>query len=263
MPAPSPSFENSCAEFILHKEHRLNHTYGKLFAVILVASCQGAAADDARLEEGYVSLFNGKDLSGWRYTAMPKVSLEGQTATPDGRITVEDGVIVMNEKDSKGKGGIRDLYTIQNFPKNFRLKLQFRAGLKADSGVYVRGPQLQVRDYIRRNEQKHLKRFQNDGWNELDITVTNGVAITTVNGRTLAPKDTLEVTVKDGKPAARLNGKEIDIKKIDVAIGPVAECLCNGERLESMRNIPSNGGVGLQAESGKFEFRRVRIKELP
>jgi hypothetical protein len=232
-------------------------------AVLFAAVGQTGIADDATPEEGYLSLFNGKDLTGWRYTAMPKVSLEGQTATPDGRITVENGAIVMNEKDTKGKGGIRDLYTIQNYPKNFRLRLEFRAGLKADSGVYVRGPQLQVRDYIRRNEQKHLKKFQNDGWNELDITVRNSVATTTVNGRTLTPKDTLEVTVKDGKPEARLNGKDVDIKKIEVAIGAVAECLCNGEKLESMRNIPPNGGVGLQAEAGKFEFRRVRIKELP
>ena len=42
----------------------------------------------------------------------------------------------------------------------------------------------------------------------------------------------------------------------------MAECLCNGEPLEVMTNIPANGGIGLQAESGKFEFRRVRVKEL-
>jgi hypothetical protein len=165
--------------------------------------------------------------------------------------------------DSKGKGGIRDLYTIQNFPKNFHLKMEFRAALKADSGVYIRGPQLQVRDYIRRNEHKHLKKFKNDGWNELDITVTNGVATTNVNGRVLTAKDELELTVRDGKPEAKLNGKVVDIKSITVNIGAVAECLCNGEKLEVMRNLPSNGGVGLQAETGKFEFRRVRIKEIP
>jgi len=242
---------------------RLPHKALAVFITLVLAMGPSATADETMPEEGYISLFNGKDLTGWRYTAAPKVSLEGQTATPDGRITVEDGAIVMNEKDAKGKGGIRDLYTIQNFPKSFRVKMEFRAGLKADSGVYVRGPQLQVRDYIRRNEQKHLKKFQNDGWNELDITVRNSVVTVTVNGRTLTPKETLEVTVKDGKPEARLNGKDVDIKKIDVAIGPVAECLCNGERLETMRNIPANGGIGLQAEAGKFEFRRVRIKELP
>jgi hypothetical protein len=219
--------------------------------------------EDVKTEEGYTSLFNGKDLTGWRYTAMPKVSLEGQTETPDGRIKVENGLIVMNEKDAKGKGGIRDLYTVQSFPKNFNLKLEFRAALKADSGVYLRGPQLQVRDFIRRGEHKHLKKFQNDGWNELDITLTNGVPTTVVNGKTLTAKDLLEVTVKEGKPQAQLNGKAVDIKSITVNIGAVAQCLCNGEKLETMRNLPANGGIGLQAETGKFEFRNIRVKELP
>lgn len=231
--------------------------------VIVPVALAGNAGEDFKVEEGYTSLFNGKDLTGWRYTPMPKASLDGQVETPDGRIKVENGVIVVHEKDSKGKGGIKDLYTTQNFPKNFNLKLEFRAGLKADSGVYIRGPQLQVRDYIRRNENKFLKKFKDDDWNELDITVTNAVPTTTVNGKVVTAKDRLELTVQDGKPEAKLNGKGVDIKAISVNIGAVADCLCNGEKLEVMRNLPGTGGIGLQAESGKFEFRRVRIKELP
>jgi hypothetical protein len=242
----------------------------RTFAVAALALCAtlGATrtrstAGDPSVEPGYKSLFNGKDLTGWYYKSAPKVSLEGKTETPDGRISVENGAIVMHEKDSKGKGGIKDLYTVAKFPKNFNLKLEFRAALKADSGVYLRGPQLQVRDFIRRNEHKHLKKFQNDGWNELDITVTNGVVTTTVNGKALTAKDDLELVVKDGRPQARLNGKEIPLKSLSVDIGAVAECLCNGEKLETMRKLPANGGVGLQAESGKFEFRHIRIKEMP
>jgi hypothetical protein len=234
-----------------------------LVAGLLAIARPAPAGDDFKVEEGYKSLFNGKDLTGWRYTAKPKESLADKTETSDGRIKVEDGAIVMMEKDAKGKGGIRDLYTVENFPKSFRLKMEFRASLKADSGVYLRGPQLQVRDYIRRNEHKHLKKFKNDGWNELDITVTNAVPTTTVNGKVLTAKDDLELTVKDGKPEAKLNGKPVDIKTISVNIGALAQCLCNGEKLETMRNLPANGGVGLQAETGKFEFRRIRIKELP
>ena len=140
--------------------------------------------------------------------------MDGKTETPDKRVSVENGVIVMHEKDSKGKGGIRDLYTNKTFAKDFQLKLEFRAGLKADSGVYIRGPQLQVRDFIRRGEQKQMKKFKNDDWNELEITVT----------------------------------------------GTEAVCRVNGEPLQTMK-VPAQGGIGLQAESGKFEFRRVRIKE--
>jgi hypothetical protein len=220
-----------------------------------------AAGDDFQPEKGFTSLFNGKDLTGWRYKGS-KEDLANKTATADGRIQVEGGAIVMMPKDNKGKGGIRDLYTLKDFNKPFHLKLQFRASLKSDSGVYVRGPQLQVRDFIRRGEKKHLKKFKNDDWNDLDVVVRHGVTTTAVNGKVLGPKDRLELTVAGGKPTARLNGKELDARNVSVTVGPVAECSCNGEALERMSNIPAKGGIGLQAEDGKFEFRHVRVKEL-
>jgi hypothetical protein len=235
-----------------------------LGTVALVWTDASQAGDDFKPEPGYISLFNGKDLSGWKYLPTPKESLEGKTETPDKRIQVVDGIIVVNEKDAKDKGGIRDLFTVQEFNKDFNLKLEFRAGLKADSGVYLRSPgaQLQVRDYIRRGEQKQLKNFKNDDWNELDITVKGGVVTTNVNGKPLGEKDVLELTIKDGKPVARLNGQPIDVNNIQVSVGAAALCKCNGEVLEKAMKVPSKGGIGLQAETGKFEFRRIRIKEL-
>ena len=181
----------------------------------LLALTAAVGADAPKTEEGFTPLFNGKDLTGWRYKGS-KESLEGKTETPDGRIRVEGGAIVMREKDARGRGGIKDLYTLKNFPRPFHLKLQFRASLKADSGVYVRGPQLQVRDFIRRGEEKQLTKFKNDDWNELEIAVK----------------------------------------------GQTATCSVNGQPLQVMK-VPDKGPIGLQAESGKFEFRRVRIKELP
>lgn len=184
-----------------------------LGSLLLPALCRGAG-DDFKIEDGYVSLFNGKNLTGWRYPGFKGRDLDDQTETPDQRVAVENGIIVMRAKDNKGQGGIRDLYTGKSFDKNFHLKLEFRAGLKADSGVYIRGPQLQVRDFIRRGEQKQMKKFKNDDWNELDIRV----------------------------------------------VGTEAVCRVNGEPLAKMK-VPAKGGIGLQAESGKFEFRRIRIKE--
>ena len=176
-----------------------------------------ARADDFKVESGYKSLFNGKDLTGWKYPGKNGKPMEGKTATPDGRIEVKNGVILVNEKDSAGKGGIKDLYTVEDFGTDFHLKVEFRASLKSDSGVYLRGPQLQVRDFIRRGEQKKLSDvFKNDDWNELDITVK----------------------------------------------GTEAVCLLNGKMLETMKKLPARGGIGLQAETGKFEFRRVRVKVM-
>jgi hypothetical protein len=231
-------------------------------ALTIVALCgllgMAGAEQADKIEDGYTSLFNGKDLSGWQYK---KDILDGKTETADKRFQVVDGVIVAHDI---GKFDIKDLYTVKQFDKDFNLKLEFKAGPKADSGVYIRGPQLQVRDYIRRNEQKQLKGFKNDGWNELDITVKSGVVVTTVNGKAVTPKDELEVTVKNGKPVAKLNGQTVDVAKLEVSVNNVATCLCNGEPLSPpTMNVPAKGPIGLQAETGKFEFRKIRIKELP
>jgi hypothetical protein len=229
---------------------------GGLFVAVLSGSLLVAPGSAGDKEEGYVSLFNGKDLAGWKYGK--EADLTGKTETFDKRFRVADGIIIAEE----GKG-IKDLYTIKDFNKEFNLKMEFRAALKADSGVYVRGPQLQVRDFIRRGEMKgKLTKFKNDDWNELSITVKNGVVSTVVNGKTVTPKDTLEISVKDGKPTAMLNGKSVDVSKVDISVGAIAQCMCNGELMENMK-IPSASkqGIGLQAETGKFEYRNIRIKE--
>ena len=216
-----------------------------------------AAADEA----GYTILFNGKDLTGWQYPGKKGMALDGKTETSDKRFEVKDGIIIANEKDKDGKGGIKDLYTAKEFNKPFHLKLEFRAAPKADSGVYIRGPQLQVRDYPTVGPYKTVK-FKDADWNELDVVVRNGVVTTTVNGKPVTEKDVLELTVKDGKPTAKLNGKDVPVEAVAVSVGAAAECKCNGEVIEKAMKVPNKGGIGLQAEVGKFEFRRIRVKEL-
>jgi hypothetical protein len=252
----------------------MQHSWWRWIAVVLlpvvafVSAESTRAKDDFKPEEGYTSLFNGKDLTGWHYVGS-KENLEGKTETADQRIQVMDGAIVMNPKDANGKGGIRDLYTIKEYNKPFRLKLQFRAGLKADSGVYIRGTQLQVRDYPRFGGQySKIPGFKLDDWNDLDITVSGKTTRTTVNGKTLTDQDVFELAVKDGKPSARLNGKDVAVAIYQHAEVAYALCKNNGEILEKAFQVPLKGGtgkegIGLQAETGKFEFRHIRIKELP
>jgi len=232
---------------------RLRFVFSLALGLGVLAFADPTSAGDVVLEAGYKSLFNGKDLTGWKYY---KEKLDGKTETADKRFTVEGGAIVANVG-----GGIKDLNTVETFGKDFVLKMDFRAGLKADSGVYVRGPQLQVRDYIRRGERKSLKNFKNDDWNELEIIVGGGKVACVVNGTNLSAKDTLELTFKGGTPSAMVNGKATPVSKIEVSTFSEAKCLCNGEMLETMK-IPASGSIGLQAETGKFEFKNVRIKMM-
>ncbi len=228
-----------------------------LLSLVVMAGLAANRAPAGDTEPGFTSLFNGKDLTGWVYKGS-KEDLTGKTETADKRFTVEKGAIVAQE----GKG-IKDLYTVKSFSKDFQLKMEFRASLKSDSGVYVRGQQLQVRDYIRRNERPQLKgKFKDDDWNSLDITVKAGVIVSKVNGKDLAASDAFELSIKNGQPTAKLNGKDVDVKDISVKNSIIAKYYCNNVFLEDMV-VPAAGGIGVQAETGKFEFRNIRIKELP
>ena len=84
----------------------------------------------SELEPGFEWLLNGTDLTGWHYKNGPP--FDGQTQASDGRYTARDGRIVVNP----GKG-LAQLWTIREFPHDFHLKLQFRAGVNADSGIFL------------------------------------------------------------------------------------------------------------------------------
>lgn len=146
------------------------------------------AADDFKLEPGFVSLFNGKDLSGWCYTEGNKPDaavtdkFDGKTDSTDARYTGKDGVLTVHPKTPRQ---IAKIWTVQKFPKNFILRLEFRAEVNADSGIYVRGPQLQCRDYLVAGPYKELKQYKAQDWNSIEITVKDGVAACTCNGEVL------------------------------------------------------------------------------
>jgi lysophospholipase L1-like esterase len=143
--------------------------------------------DDFVPEAGFVSLFNGRDLSGWQYKDGP--ALKGAVSTPDGRFAVRNGRLVAVL--SKVERQYRKLWTVAEFPKDFELRLEFRASPNADSGVYLRGPQLQCRDYPVAGPFALLRAYRSNDWNELVITVRGGLAHATCNGEILV--DAMEV----------------------------------------------------------------------
>lgn len=171
-------------------------------------------ADDFKPEPGFVSLFNGKDLTGWGYQTN---NFNGKTVADDGRYSATNGFLVVNPHNPETGPRYRQLWTTQEFPKNFILKLEFRAAVNADSGVYIRKPQLQCRDYLVAGPYKDLKQYKPQDWNEIVVTVTNGVA----------------------------------------------HCTCNGEVLAAAMAVPPIGPIGLEADRGQMEYRRIRLKELP
>jgi len=139
-------------------------------------------------EPGFVSLFNGRDLTGWGFrvekTLEPQgAAFDGQPTSSDGRYVAKHGRIIVTTPPEGRK--VQQMWTTREFPKNFVLKLDFRATPNADSGVFIRKPQLQCRDYPLAGPYKNLKQYRPQDWNEMVVTVKDNVAHCTCNGEVL------------------------------------------------------------------------------
>jgi hypothetical protein len=154
-------------------------------------------AQDWQPDPGFTSLFNGKDLTGWCFRAKvdrkaPKVgevieTFDGKTASSDdGRYSAKDGILTVNFPKGAERL-IAQIYTVKEFPKDFVLKLEFRASPNADSGIFIRKPQLQCRDYLVAGPDayKNLKNYKPQDWNLIEVTVKGGSARCTCNGEVL------------------------------------------------------------------------------
>lgn len=191
-------------------------------------------ADDFQPEEGFTSLFNGRDLTGWgfRVTAPRKApknprpgapvfveitkpeNFDGLVRSSDDRYRAIHGRLVVATPPEGRR--IQQLWTTAEFPGDFVLRLDFRATPNADSGVFIRQPQLQCRDYLLAGPYTELKQYRPQDWNQLEVIVRNGIATAT----------------------------------------------CNGELLTDSMKVPASGPIGLEGDRGQMEYRRIRIRSL-
>lgn len=192
---------------------------------LALSLCNIIHAGDWKPDDGFVSLFNGSDLTGWCFRAKTEKNavagggitenFEGKTASSDSRYSAKDGILTVNFPKGVERL-VAQAWTVREFPKNFVLKIEFRASANADSGIFLRKPQLQCRDYLLAGPYKELKNYKPQDWN------------------------TITVTVKDS----------------------VARCECNGEVLEEALKLPATGPIGLEGDRGQMEYRRIQLKEL-
>src|SRR3954469_15680405 len=166
-----------------------------LVALLSVSLATVVHAEDWQPEPGFKSLFNGRDLTGWWFRAKvdrksPKVGevterVDGKTESSDGgRYSARDGILTVNFPKGQERL-VAQLYTVEEFPGDFTLKLEFRASVNADSGIFLRKPQLQCRDYPVAGPYKELKKYKAQDWNEIIVTVKDNVAHCECNGEVL------------------------------------------------------------------------------
>ena len=159
--------------------------------------------DSFTVESGFRSLFNGRDLTGWGFRPTPPrkqpsnpkpgapvfvevkepVSFDGKTSSDDGRYRAIHGRLVVATPPEGRR--IQQISTIEEFGADFELRLEFRATPNADSGVFIRQPQLQCRDFPLAGPYKDLKQYKPQGWNTLVVTVKGGIARAECNGELL------------------------------------------------------------------------------
>ncbi|MHC4638591.1 MAG: family 16 glycoside hydrolase [Planctomycetota bacterium] len=213
-------------------------------ALYAIANIAESISAPEPVGKGFIRLFNGKDLTGWkRHEGLPEHGLAGKW-------TVEDGAIV-GVQDPPGKGGF--LTTLQQF-QDFELTLETKIDWPFDSGIFLRvgpdGKSHQVTlDYRPGGEvggiylpwthgfvhhcSEGVKHFKKDAWNKVRILCR-------------------------GEPA-----------KISVWIN---DALITDFRhtAETTSNVPEEGMIALQIHPGgegyeksKARFRNIFIREIP
>ena len=203
------------------------------FSLIAMVGCitQLAHAEEATAEEeGFTTLFNGKDLTGWI----------GSTTGYE----VRDGILVCPA--GKGKGG--RIFVDKEYA-NFVFRFDFKLTPGANNGLGIRTPtkgdpayvgyEVQILDNSSERYAK-LKDYQFHG------SIYKLAAAKRGHLKPVGEWNSEEVIADGNEITVILNGTVI-VDKFDV----------------SAAKRPSKGHVGFLGHGSEVEFRNVRIKELP
>jgi hypothetical protein len=180
-----------------------------------------------------ITLFNGKNLDGWRLTDPHQVS----------GWSVEDGVLVNNPKQTEGKPHISygNLRTDAEF-EDFNLKLEVKVQKGQNSGVYLRGIyEVQVCDTYGKSLDSH-------NMGAIYSRITPVVAAEKPAGQW----QTMDITLLDRHVTVVLNGKKI------IDNQPLLGC--TGGALWSDEFKP--GPIYLQGDHTGVSYRNIVITPI-
>jgi len=209
--------------------------------VLLVLLAGGARlpADD---EPGFVSLFDGRTLTGWRHIGGP----------PDG-YGVKDGVLFCSPRG-------RNLFTEAQY-SDFVLRFEFKLEEGANNGVGIRAPLEGDAAYLGLEIQILEEAAANRGkWGPLRPEQYHGSIYDVVAARrgALRPAgqwNTEEITAAGRHLKVVVNGQTV----VDANLNDVRDA-------EKIRKHPglfrARGHIGFLGHGDYVEFRNIRIREL-
>ena len=219
------------------------------FLLVLVFGCTLPPTPKQinRAPEGFLALFNGKDLTGWQGLVPPKqrarlspAQLEERQEQANEEIlphwTIRNDIL---HYDGKGQR----LQTVQTVKKygNFELRVDWKIGPKGDSGIYLRGtPQIQI-------------------WDATDHPEGSGGLF---NNKKHASKP---LRCAD-RPIRQWNTFRIVMRGETVNVWLNGELVVRDTLLENYWNrlqpLPATGPIELQHHGDPLAFKNIFIREL-
>lgn len=200
-----------------------------------------AASMSCAAKSGFISLFNGKDLTGWTL-----VSKKG------GGYEVKDGTIVCAD------GGGGNLLTEREF-SDFILEVEFKLPPGGNNGIGLRAPlsgdvaysgiEIQVLDQDNEKYKGWLKDWQRTG-SLYNVFPATGNAL-----KPVGQWNKYRITVKGTHFVVVLNGKKI--LDADTSTVKDPEILKKHPGLQR-----TSGRVGFLGHNDPVAFRNIRIKPL-
>ncbi len=224
-----------------------------LSVALLVLTGSFSYSEDAKKAdntppEGYVALFNGKDLTNWKgLVANPKErakmtpeALAKAQATADEKMkahwAAKDGVLVFD-----GKGD--NLCTAKDYG-DFELWVDWKIEPKGDSGIYLRGsPQVQIWD-------PGLSVGNAVGSGGLYNNQKNPSKPTKVADKKVGEWNTFHIVMIGEKVTVKLNG-ELVVDNVTLE-----------NYWERDKPIYATGAIELQNHGNTLYFKNIYVKDL-
>lgn len=214
--------------------------------VLLATGCAGAEKGG----DGFVSLFNGKDLGGWQ-------------AGPGNGWVVEDGVIALKNREDGKEHNLDYLWTEKAYG-DFVLELEFKIPEQANSGIFVRTSD--VKDPVYTGFEVQVA--NSFGRDQLSRTGTAGAlydcqAPSKNSVRKPGEWNQVRITCRGSRIAIVLNGEGI----VDVDLDRWTEAQKNPDGTKNkfpraMKDFARSGYIGLQDHGRPVWYRNLRVKVL-
>jgi hypothetical protein len=248
---------------ILSRFHSSRSFSGVLCLAAGLSVLNGFAASEP--PKGFTTLFNGKDLSGWRggetfdhreLVAMPEDKRNPQiakwTQSMREHWRAENGELV-----NDGHGAYA---TTEQDYGNFELLIDYKTVPKADSGIYLRGvPQVQIWDHTNESEFRNGANKGSGGlWN--NSPGAPGKDPLVLADKPFGEWNKFRIIMVGSRVTIWLNDKLV----VDHAILENYYDKANKSlKPDQRRPIPPQGPIQLQTHGGEIRWRNIFLREIP